>query len=346
MSRSKTVPYQDICDAVFKKDMLPAVYRWMSGLSPEQLARFNNVFPCLAKDGVAQTTTTTVKSTNRLQSSRYTMPEWQTFTGERPVVKDEKSVESMLARATSSHLTYGAFDDEQMRAARATPTRTRDNDRSQINSTERNPEYMERWADKMMNTSYRADICHSGYNRTIKNQTADQTVIVYSRGTLNEAASERAKNFVDKDPIWTRAFRELCRSLTESLDATCYRNDYTTIKRATGERFVHPKWSDPIPKTTGMTKAAETYWMSANTSAYAPPKKSDETFKAADQHRACYSRPFDLYPMTDKTTSSFRDDFVDHVKNKDDQPLYWSDMRVKMPEGSGVVGNIVGCERP
>ena len=52
---------------------------------------------------------------------------------------------------------------------------------------------MARWAAKMMNTSYRADICHSGYSRTVKDVTVDQTVTVYSKGTLNEEAAQRAK---------------------------------------------------------------------------------------------------------------------------------------------------------
>lgn len=344
MNNATSIPYKEICDAVFKKDILPAVYRWISSLSPEQLQRFSDTFPCLAQDNCEGTITRTHHVENKLQSSRYTMPEWQTFGTCKPIPVDEKSIESMLARATSSNLTYGAFDDEQMRAAKAVPTRTRDSDKSQINSTERSESYMTRWAARMMNTSYRSDICHSGYKRTVKDVTVDQTVTVYSKATLNEAAAARAKNIIDKDALWTRTFRELCRSLADSIDGTCYRNSYTTIKKATGARCVHPRWSDPLPATTGTTKAPESLWQTSMRGHFAPPVKTEETFKVADQHHACYKRPFDLYPMTDKITSGFRDDFVDHVKNKDDQPEYWVDMRVKMPAGSGVVGNVIGTQ--
>ena len=37
-----------------------------------------------------------------------------------------------------------------------------------------------------------------------------------------------------------------------------------------------------------------------------------------------------------------RDDYLDHIKNKDDQPAYWTDMVVRMPPGSGVVGEVLG----
>lgn len=344
MNNAKSIPYKEICDAVFKTEILPATYRWISSLSPEQLQRFGDVFPCLAKDGGDGTITRTHHAENKLQSSRYTMPEWQAFSVSKPVQVDEKSVESLLARATSSNLAYGAFDEGQMRACRAVPARTRDSDKSQINSTERSESYMTRWSSRMMNSSYRADICHTGYKRTVKDVTPDQTVTVYSKATLNEAASERAKNFIDKDPLWTRTFRELCRNLSESIDGTCYRNSFTTIKKATGERCVHPRWSDPLPATTGTKKSPESLWQTSMRGHFAAPTRTEETFKVADQHHACYKRPFDLYPMTDKVTSSFRDDFVDHVKNKDDQPEYWTDMRVKMPAGSGVVGSVIGTQ--
>ena len=75
---------------------------------------------------------------------------------------------------------------------------------------------------------------------------------------------------------------------------------------------------------------------------YQPSQRTTETFKAADLHRANYKRPFDIVPIEDKWTTSMRDDYLDHIKNKDDQPAYWVDMVVRMPPGSGPVGDVLG----
>ena len=343
MNPTKPVPHKDICDAVFKKELLPAVYRWISSLSSEELRRFHEVFPRLARDTGGDGQVTTARLRSRLQRSKYTMPEWNSFEKEEEAPKDELSVQNLLLKPTTSHLSYGAFDAEQMRAARAIPTRTRDNDKSQINATERSEAYMARWADTMMNTTYRNDICHSSYKRTVRNQTDEQVVIVYSKGTLNAKASERAKLYVDKDQIWTRAFRELCRSLAQSIDSTDYRKEFTTLKKLPeGSRFLHPKWRDPEPVTRGMKRPAESYWQTTMRGSYQPSQRTTETFKAADLHRANYKRPFDIVPIEDKWTTSMRDDYLDHIKNKDDQPAYWVDMVVRMPPGSGPVGDVLG----
>jgi hypothetical protein len=340
MSKSQ-IPFKNICDAIFKPDLLPAVYRWISALSPEELARFNTVFPRLVSTD-KKTKGTTKSLCNRLQPSRYTMPEWNVLPPPSAPVPRKLTTESLLARSTSSHLTYGAFDDDQMRASRAIPTRTRDNDKSQINTTEQSEAYISCWSDRTMNTTYRHDICHSGFNRTLLDQTTDQVVIVYSKATLNSAATEKAKEFVDKDPLWTRNFRELCRSLADSVDATAYRECFTTLKKGPSERFVHPKWMDPVPVSVGLKKSADAYWQTTHRMDFVPSVKTEETFKAVDQHRACYSRPFDLTPMTEKISTTFRVEYQDHMANKEDHPDYWTDMVVRIPPGSGVVGDVVG----
>jgi hypothetical protein len=215
-------------------------------------------------------------------------------------------------------------------------------DKSQINTTERSEAYMERWNDRMMNTTYRHDICRSGFQRTLRDQNADQTVIVYSKATLNDTASQKAKEFIDVDPVWTRNFRELCRSLADAVDATAYRECFTTLKQGCTERFAHPKWSDPVAVSHGLDRSAESYWQSTHRTDFVHRERPEETFKAVDQHRACYTRPFDLFPMTEKTTTTFRQEYQDHMASKDDHPDYWTDMTVRIPPGSGVVGDVVG----
>ncbi|OHT04022.1 hypothetical protein TRFO_28563 [Tritrichomonas foetus] len=337
-----SVPYIHICEAVFKPELRPAYIRWISHLSPEELQRFHAVFPRLAKDKTKDRPTTRDIRANKLMASKYTMPEWNILGVKDAIRNREQKNEDPLSRPTTQHLTHGNFDYDQMRTARAIPTRTRQNDVSQINATERSKAYMERWAEKMMNTTYRHDICHSGYTRTIHDETIDQTVLVYSKGVLTPEATERAKKFIDVDMQWTRAFREMCRSLADSIDATAYRNNFTTIKKANGERFTHPKWTDPIPVSRGLKKPAEAYWETTHRSDFKKSERPDETYQVEDLHRACYSCPFDHHVKVDKLSTTFIDDFLDHMAHKDDQPLYWEDMKVRIPPGSGVVGNVLG----
>lgn len=338
------IPYKSVCDAIFRAELLPAVYRWVSALSKEELARFNTVFPRLAREDSPdeEPMTASLRKYN-LVPSKYTLPEWNSFEKSNDVEKDPLSVESLLKTPTTSHLSYGAFDQEQMRQARAIPTRTRENDKSQINATERSKEYMERWGSRMMNTTYRQELCHSTYRRTVKNETPTEKILVYSKRTLNDKAIERAMKWADKDPVWTRAFRELCKGLADAIDSTAYRSEFTTLKKAEASRFLHPKWRDPVPVTRGMKKSAESYWESTQRGSFIPSQRPDETFKAADLHRANYQRPFDIVPIEDKWTTSMRDDYLDHIKNKDDQPAYWVDMVVRMPPGSAVVGDVLGA---
>ncbi|OHT04786.1 hypothetical protein TRFO_06241 [Tritrichomonas foetus] len=340
MSKSN-IPYKNICDAVFRPDLHPAAYRWISALSPEELQRFNYVFPRLCSDNYSTTRSSAKITGNKLMATKYTIPEWKLFCDGSEVNLEQKN-EDPLARATSSHLTYGNFDADQMRTAKAIPTRTRASDQSQINATEKSKDYMARWTDRMMNTTYRHDICHSSYQRTLRDETTDQTVLIYSKGVLSKAAAERAQRFIDVEAQWTRDFREMCRSFADSIDATAYRNNFTTLKKATGERFTHPKWVDPVPVSRGLKKPAEAYWETTNRGDFKVSERPDETFKAADLHRACYACPFDHHPITDKLSSTVRDDYLDHMKNKDDQPEYWVDMRVRIPPGSGVIGDVVG----
>lgn len=342
MSKSRTIPYENICKAVFKADLQPAYTRWISNLSQEELAKFHAVFKRLQKDNTKQRSTTRSICTNQIVASNYTMPEWNILHVKDVVKNREEKVEDPLARPTTSHLTYGNYGYDEMKTARAIPTRTRANDQTQINKSERSKDYMERWNDKMMNTTYRHDICHSGYQRTIHNNTVDQTILIYSKNVLTPEAAERAKQYVDIDLEWTRAFREMCRSLADSIDATAYRNNFTTIKKVNDERFAHPKWSDPVPVSRGLKKSAEAYWETTYNGTYKKTQRTDETYSVIDQHRACYRCPFDQHIQTEKHSTSFRDDFTDHMAHKEDQPLYWEDMRVRIPPGSGVVGNVLG----
>jgi hypothetical protein len=64
--RPKPIPCKSTCDAVFEKELLPAVYRWISNLSPEELARFKTVFPVLATDDALRPSTTSKRLSNRL----------------------------------------------------------------------------------------------------------------------------------------------------------------------------------------------------------------------------------------------------------------------------------------
>jgi hypothetical protein len=341
----KQIPFQSVCDLVFKRDLLPAVYRWVSALSPEELERFSRIFPPIAR-GITSPDSRPDPTPGGAQapSSHYTMPEWRLFRGERGSTKTDLSPEALLARATSSHLTYGAFDDDQMRACRAVPIRTRASDKSQINTTERSAAYMARWSERMLNTTYRNDICRAGFSRTLRDQTADQQIIIYSKGVLGPEAMETAKGLIDKDAGWTRDFRELCRSLSESVDGTAYRSFFTTIKTSAPPTFVHPRWADPVPVSVGLERPAETFWQSTQRRDFVPVAKPEETFKAVDQHRACYTRPFDLHPLTEKTTTTIREGYVDHIATKDDHPEYFMDMQVRIPRGSGAVGAVVGSK--
>ena len=278
-----------------------------------------------------------------LVASKYTMPEWEILNVRKvAATKREVPKEDPLRRPTTQHLNIGNFSEEEALSARAIPTRTRQNDISQINAIERSKEYMERWTEKVMNTTYRHDYCHTGYGRTIHNETLDQTVLVYSKGVLTNEVAEKAKEFIDVDPAWTRAFREMCRSLADSIDATDYRYNFTELRKVNDERFTHPRWVDPVPVSKGMKKPAEAYWETTYDGTYKKSERPDETFKAANLHRANYACPFDRHPSVDKQSTTFRDDFVDHVAHKDDQPLYWEDMTVRCPPGSGVVGTVVG----
>ena len=70
-----TIPYKDICDKVFKSELLPAVYRWISALSKEELARFNLVFPRLVCDDASDRPMTRTVRQYKPLASKYTMPD-------------------------------------------------------------------------------------------------------------------------------------------------------------------------------------------------------------------------------------------------------------------------------
>jgi hypothetical protein len=339
----RLIPHKEICDILFRPELRPAVHRWISNLSPEELARFHTVFSRIADDLKKSKGPTTKAKHYRLQASKYTLLEWPLFPRPDPPEERDLSTDAMLRRPTTSHLTYGAFSREQSQNSRAIPTRTRADDKSQINAAEKCEEYMEQWAPKMMNTTYRHDICHSGYGQTLRGKTLDQTVLVYCKATLTPDASEKAKAYVDKDPVWTRNFREICRSLADAIDGTAYRAGFTTLKEAPGERFVHPKWSDPPFVSHGLKRPAESYWFPTYSTDFVDPGRLSTTYQVDDQHRARYSNPFDFHPMTEKTTSTNRREFTDHMATKEDQPEYWTDMIVRIPPGTAVVGNLQGC---
>jgi hypothetical protein len=341
--QSTPIPFKDVCDAVFKADLLPAVYRWISNLSPEELARFKTVFPILARDETERAATATKRQLGRLQPSRYTMPEWNVLPPVEPQVSRPHTMESWLRRPTTSHMTYGAFDEGQMRAGRAVPTRTRADEKSTWMTTTRSAQYMASWADRNMNTTYHHDYCHTGFGRTLRDQTRGQTVTVYSKATLNDEAAARAADYIDVDPVWTRNFREMCRSLRDAVEATAYREGYTPIKRATGPHYTHPRWVDPVLVSVGLPRSAESYWSATHRRDYLPLARAQDTVGYDDQHRSRYSRPFDTHPLTEKLSTTFTANFLDHMKNKDDQPEYWTDMVVRIPPGTAPVGDILGA---
>jgi hypothetical protein len=101
----------------------------------------------------------------RLQSSRYTIPEWTVFDTNLPNSASPSSPnfpEDYLKRYTSSHLCYGAFDESQMRSAK--PALARTSERSQVNIGTTSKAYMENWNDQAINTTYHRDYCHSCFD--------------------------------------------------------------------------------------------------------------------------------------------------------------------------------------
>jgi hypothetical protein len=130
----------------------------------------------------------------------------------------------------------------------------------------------------------------------------------------------------------------MCRSLAEAIDATEYRGAFTSVKKASGDRCVHPKWTDPIPVSRGLERPAESFWTTSNRTEFVPLKKSEETFNG----RPCDSRPFALHPMTQKNSTTMRDGFPDHMATRDEHPEYLADSRVRVPLGSAVAGTVLG----
>ena len=341
------VPHKAIIDIVFRSDYHSAAYRWVSSMQPENLSLFESVFKRLTTDHDDFLGDLGNKVTiNKLQASRYTIPEWRNFPIKEAQMKEEAKTKDLLAKPSTTNLTYIDFTEEQRKVCRATPARTRDNDKSQINSTEQNPAYIEKWAERNMKTSYANDICSSTFKRTVKDRTITQTVLVYSKGVLSEDAARRAEKYADVCANWTRFFREMCKSLMQSNDSTAYRSGFTVVKPVSVERFVHPKLTDPAPVLSrGVLKPAESFWESEQKHSYVPMKKQEETFKAGNQHKARYSCPFDHHALTEKPTSHIRSDFQDHMATKDDHPLYFDDMKVVIPPGTAVIGNIIGVKQ-
>jgi hypothetical protein len=342
----KTTPFKAVCDAVFKPELLPAVYRWVSALSHEEIVRFSTVFPILASDGREIPDPPAKKVGMLMQASRYTIPEWGCFGSEATPRDIVPEMESMLRRPTTSHLAYGAFNQQQMRNAVPPPTGSRASERSQIIPDHRSEQALQMWSDRRLNTTYRHDMCHSGFERTVRDQTADQTVTIYSKNTLNAAAAERASRYVDRDPVWTRNFREMCRLLSDAITATDYREAFTEVKEATGERHKHPRWRDPEPVSVGLPKPAEQYWGTTHRTDHPQLRRERENPPYDDQHRARYKRPFDVHARTEKPTTTVRDEFRDHIANRNEQPEYWRDMIVRVPPGSAPAGNIAGDGPP
>jgi hypothetical protein len=336
--QEKEIPHREVCDRVFRKDLLPAVYRWVSALSPAGLTRFERVFPRIARAIVDPSSISTDNSTTSSYSS---MPEWSLFQGSAPPSVD-LSPETLLSRPTSSHLTYGAFSADQMRACRGVPTRTRENDRSQIHTAERCGANMERWTERAMNTTYRKDICHAPVEGGVKNCTEEQMAIVYSRGTLSEEAVSAVAPMIGRDGGWTREFRELCRALAEAADATDYRAGFTGVKVAPPATHTRQKWTDPVPVSHGLARAAETFWQTSNRADFVPVTRPVESYRPADQRKAEMETPFDRHPGAEKMISATREAFRDHTAERDDHPEYYSDARVRIGGASAVAGRVTG----
>lgn len=345
--KSPSSTHKNIADAVFKKELLPAAYRWISSLQPEKLELFQEVFSRLTTDSQSSPQMTTRSlSQRKAVASRYTMPEWN-----RMPIEEAKAAERAagnpdpLSRPSTYAIDFIRYDQDQTEVARGRPTRTRDNDKSQINSAEQSPTYLKRWAERQLNTTYREEVCRSTFDSPIGGRSVRQQIVVYSKGVLNTAAEGRAEAYVN-DTTWTRPFREMCRDLKDSINSTAYRADFTSLKTSNQERFAHPKWSDPVPVSRGMAQSPESTWCSEEHRTYTRLKREADRYTAVDQHRAAYSKPFDQHAITEKTTTTtFRSDFTDHMADRDDHPMYFEDMRVRIPPGTGPAGKIVGDGR-
>jgi hypothetical protein len=338
----KEVPYRDVCDLVFKKDLLPAVYRWVSSLSPENLVRFSRVFPRIAQSILDPSEDDqNSDSCNESYAPSSTMPEWTLFQTIDQPRQTPLSPEFLLSRPTSSHLTYGAFDADQMRACRGVPTRTREHERSHIHTAERCGANMDRWKERAMTTTYRRDLCGAA-DRPAGDPTADQIVIVYSKGTLNAEAASAAAGHIARDPAWTREFREMCRGLAEAINATAYRAGFSGVKAAPVAQHTRPKWSDPTPVSHGLARPAETFWQTSHQAAFVPAPVPAPARRAADRGKAEHVLPFDLHPGAEKMTTATREAFRDHAAEREERSEYYADAWVRTGPASAVAGRIVG----
>jgi hypothetical protein len=333
----KEIPFRAVCDLVFKQDLLPAVYRWISGLPPETLLRFRSVFSRIANDIGKGESADVPASPSEGSSFASEMPIFS------PLPSRDLSPDHLLSRPTSSHLTYGAFDGEQMRACRAVPTRTREDERSQILTAERSGANMDFWTERAMNTTYCHDVCRTPTERTVRDETPDQMVIVCSKGTLNDEAAERAKHFIGRDAVWTREFRDLCRALSTAIDATTYRAGFTAAKAVHTPHHPRPKWTDPVPVSQGLARPAETFWQTSNRAEFVPITRSEEEYRPPDTRKASFAKPFDVHPSADrKMTTATRENFPDHFASRNERPEYFADTRVCFSPASAVAGQIVG----
>lgn len=332
--------HRRIVEAVFKKEFIPACEIWIKGMQPDKVDQFESIFTRLIQEDNSQVKTRQLPERNAV-SSKYTVPEWNVFHLNEPKAQNEKPSDDPLRRPSTSNLTYGHFKPEDTKFCRGVPTRNRNTDFSQIYVGENSPAAIDNWGKNTLNSTYREELCHQSSYRPIATVGADQ-MVVYCKGLLNAKASERAKQHVS-DPVWLRLFREFCRDLRNTIDGTAYRSAFTTVKEVNKNRCTHPKWKDPELVTNGKGNSPEKSWRSETRSAHRRFEKQTDRYSKIDQHKAGYNRPFDLTPQTDKRiTTCLRGDYVDHLAMKDSHPIYFQDMSVRMPPGTGPMGTIVG----
>jgi hypothetical protein len=190
-----------------------------------------------------------------------------------------------------------------------------------------------------MSTTYRRDICRTANERTVQDATPEQKVFVYSKGTLNSEAVSVLSQFIEKDPICAREFREICRSLSESINSTAYRNGFIEKKVVPTTQHRKPKWMDPIPVSKGLPKPAETFWQTSNRADFKPITRIEEKYRPSDQIQV---KPFDLHPGVEKLGTTMREAIKDHCVDREQHPEYFGDGNMRIGSASAVAGKIVG----
>jgi hypothetical protein len=129
----------------------------------------------------------------------------------------------------------------------------------------------------------------------------------------------------------------------DAIEAMACREEFTPIKTTTGERSVHPRRTDPVPVSVGLPRSPGSYWASTHRTYYVPPSTQQDANGYDDHHRARHQRPFGRHPLSETMMTTFSADYRDDMAIKDDQPEYSTDMVVRYPPGTAVVGDILAA---